>query len=219
MRSSPLGRHCSPQTLQAAEGDGMPQSVSRLETLGVPAADVKKLMDAGLHTVEAVAYSTMKQLTAIKGISEQKAAKLLAEASKLVDMGFQTVRAFCGCACSGAADVTIASDACVALHLLLPLSTTPSSSLLNPSRLPRPQATEYHATRRELCYLTTGSGELDKLLNGGMETGAITELFGEFRTGKTQLCHTLCVTCQLPTESGGAEGKAMYIDTEGESDV
>ena len=48
-----------------------------------------------------------------------------------------------------------------------------------------------------------------------METGSITELYGEFRTGKTQLCHTLCVICQLPIEQGGAEGKAIYIDTEG----
>jgi DNA repair protein RAD51 len=48
-----------------------------------------------------------------------------------------------------------------------------------------------------------------------METGALTELFGEFRTGKTQICHTLCVTCQLPMDQGGGEGKAMYIDTEG----
>ncbi len=43
----------------------------------------------------------------------------------------------------------------------------------------------------------------------------MTELFGEFRTGKTQLCHTLCVASQLPVESGGGEGKALYIDTEG----
>ena len=63
--------------------------------------------------------------------------------------------------------------------------------------------------------VTTGSAELDALLKGGIETGSITEIFGEFRTGKTQLCHTLCVTCQLPMEQGGAEGKAMYIDTEG----
>ena len=50
---------------------------------------------------------------------------------------------------------------------------------------------------------------------GGLETGSITELYGEFRTGKTQLCHTLCVTCQLPIDQQGGEGKAMYIDTEG----
>ena len=51
-----------------------------------------------------------------------------------------------------------------------------------------------------------GSRELDVLLGGGIETGSITELFGEFRTGKTQLCHTLCVTSQLPLDQGGAEG-------------
>ncbi|KAF5356196.1 hypothetical protein D9756_004118 [Leucocoprinus leucothites] len=50
---------------------------------------------------------------------------------------------------------------------------------------------------------------------GGIETGAITELFGEFRTGKSQLCHTLSVTCQLPVSMGGGEGKCLYIDTEG----
>jgi DNA repair protein RAD51 len=54
-----------------------------------------------------------------------------------------------------------------------------------------------------------------QLLNGGIETGSITELFGEFRTGKSQLCHTLAVTCQLPIDNGGAEGKCLFIDTEG----
>ena len=49
----------------------------------------------------------------------------------------------------------------------------------------------------------------------GIETGSITEIFGEFRTGKTQLCHQLCVTCQLPLDQGGGEGKALYVDTEG----
>ena len=44
---------------------------------------------------------------------------------------------------------------------------------------------------------------------------SITEVFGEFRCGKTQLCHTLCVTTQLPREMGGIEGKVAYIDTEG----
>lgn len=53
------------------------------------------------------------------------------------------------------------------------------------------------------------------MLGGGIETGSITEMFGEFRTGKTQLCHTLAVTCQLPVSQGGAEGKCLYIDTEG----
>ena len=33
--------------------------------------------------------------------------------------------------------------------------------------------------------------------------------------GKTQLCHTLCVTAQRPLDQGGAEGKVIYLDTEG----
>lgn len=41
------------------------------------------------------------------------------------------------------------------------------------------------------------------------------QVFGEFRTGKTQLCHMLAVTCQLPVEHNGGEGKCLYIDTEG----
>ena len=55
--------------------------------------------------------------------------------------------------------------------------------------------------------ITTGSRELDKLLNGGIETGSITEVFGEFRCGKSQMCLTLAVTCQLPIDMGGAEGE------------
>eukprot|EP00168_Porphyra_purpurea_P008894 TRINITY_DN2152_c0_g1_i4.p1 TRINITY_DN2152_c0_g1~~TRINITY_DN2152_c0_g1_i4.p1 ORF type:complete len:275 (+),score=87.36 TRINITY_DN2152_c0_g1_i4:26-826(+) len=76
-------------------------------------------------------------------------------------------------------------------------------------------AATQHEHRSELVRLSTGSRDLDELLGGGIETGAITELFGEFRTGKTQLCHTLCVTAQMPVSDGGGEGRALYIDTEG----
>jgi DNA repair protein RAD51 len=76
-------------------------------------------------------------------------------------------------------------------------------------------ATELYQVRKDVIFLSTGAKELDKLLAGGLETGSITELFGEFRTGKTQLCHTLAITCQLPIESGGGAGRCMYIDTEG----
>ena len=69
--------------------------------------------------------------------------------------------------------------------------------------------------RSKVIKLTTGSTELDKLLGGGIETMSITEVFGEFRTGKTQLCHTLCVTAQLPLNQGGGQGKVCFIDTEG----
>jgi DNA repair protein RadA len=69
--------------------------------------------------------------------------------------------------------------------------------------------------RKNIARVTTGSQELDDLLNGGVETGSVIEFFGEFRTGKTQIMHQLCVNVQLPKEKGGLEGKALYIDTEG----
>lgn len=76
-------------------------------------------------------------------------------------------------------------------------------------------AAEVHLIRSNIVYITTGSAELDRLLGGGIETGSITEIFGEFRTGKSQICHTLAVNCQLPVDMGGAEAKCIYIDTEG----
>mmetsp|Transcript_15991 Transcript_15991/g.32854 ORF Transcript_15991/g.32854 Transcript_15991/m.32854 type:complete len:332 (-) Transcript_15991:803-1798(-) len=75
-------------------------------------------------------------------------------------------------------------------------------------------ALDIYESRKDLIHLTSGCEALDKILGGGIETGGITELFGEFRTGKTQICHTLCVSCQLPFDKGGGEGKALFIDTE-----
>ncbi|XP_073267014.1 meiotic recombination protein DMC1 homolog [Populus alba] len=69
--------------------------------------------------------------------------------------------------------------------------------------------------RKSVIHITTGSQALDELLGGGVETSAITEAFGEFRSGKTQLAHTLCVSTQLPTNMHGGNGKVAYIDTEG----
>lgn len=63
-------------------------------------------------------------------------------------------------------------------------------------------------------FISTGSKAFDTLLGGGIETQSITEAFGEFRTGKTQLSHTLCVTAQMPKSMGGGQGKVVYIDTE-----
>ena len=62
---------------------------------------------------------------------------------------------------------------------------------------------------------TTGSNALDKLLLGGIETQAITEFYGEFGSGKSQICHTLCVTASQPVENGGFGSGSIYIDTEG----
>ena len=69
--------------------------------------------------------------------------------------------------------------------------------------------------RKSLLRCTTGSKALDKLLLGGIETQAVTEFYGEFGSGKSQICHTLCVTSNQPVEEGGFASGSIYIDTEG----
>jgi len=68
--------------------------------------------------------------------------------------------------------------------------------------------------REKIGLITTGSPQFDDLLGGGVETQAVTEVFGEFGSGKTQLAHQLCVNVQLPLEQKGLEAKAIYVDTE-----
>ncbi|MBI2672159.1 hypothetical protein HYX16_04460 [Candidatus Woesearchaeota archaeon] len=68
--------------------------------------------------------------------------------------------------------------------------------------------------RKNVTKITTGSSALNALLGGGIETGAITEMYGAFGSGKTSLAHQLAVNVQLPKEKGGADGIAVYVDTE-----
>lgn len=68
--------------------------------------------------------------------------------------------------------------------------------------------------RKLVIKITTGSKEFDKLLNGGIETNGITETYGEYGSGKSQIAHVLAVRAQLPVEDGGAASKVVYIDTE-----
>lgn len=75
-------------------------------------------------------------------------------------------------------------------------------------------AKELAALKSSVKHLTTSSRALDNLLGGGIETQAITEFFGEFGSGKSQICHQLAVNVQLPLDRGGLEGAALYIDTE-----
>lgn len=63
--------------------------------------------------------------------------------------------------------------------------------------------------------ISSGVDSLDSLLGGGFETQAITELVGEFGTGKSQICMKLAIMVQFPSEKGGLESKALFIDTEG----
>uniref|UniRef100_A0A060T5A1 DNA repair protein RAD51 homolog n=1 Tax=Blastobotrys adeninivorans TaxID=409370 RepID=A0A060T5A1_BLAAD len=153
--------------VERARMEGIPEPVEALIGRdGVTAQDVRKLREAQYCTVQVVAYTPLRVLSGIKGISEARAARIIQAATSSVQMGFR-----------------VASDV--------------------------------HRERTEMLAITTGSSRLDAALGGGIETGSITELYGEYRTGKSQLCHTLAVTCQLPADMGGGEGRCLYIDTEG----
>jgi len=62
--------------------------VNKLEEKGINNADVKKLIDAGFNTVEAVAFTAKKNLITIKGLTEGKVDKILEAALSLVPMEF-----------------------------------------------------------------------------------------------------------------------------------
>jgi DNA repair protein RadA len=68
--------------------------------------------------------------------------------------------------------------------------------------------------RKNVRKLKTLVPELDALLGGGMETQAITEMYGEFGSGKSQIAHQMAVNVQLPEDRGGIAGSALFIDTE-----
>ncbi|XP_071857964.1 DNA repair protein XRCC3 [Bombus fervidus] len=63
-------------------------------------------------------------------------------------------------------------------------------------------------------FLTTGCPKFDTLLQGGITTRGITQIYGAASTGKTQLALQLCLTVQLPTTEGGFAAGAVYICTE-----
>ena len=69
--------------------------------------------------------------------------------------------------------------------------------------------------RQSVGKITTGSKTFDDILGGGIETGAITEVYGPYASGKTSLAHQLVVNVQLPKEKGGTEGMAVWVDSEG----
>ncbi|MFW9991182.1 MAG: DNA repair and recombination protein RadA [Candidatus Odinarchaeota archaeon] len=72
-----------------------------------------------------------------------------------------------------------------------------------------------HKQQKSRKRISTGLTGLDTILDGGIEGGVVTEFYGAFRSGKTQLCHQLSVRVQLPPEQGGLGKACAWIDTEG----
>ncbi|UIP00002.1 DNA repair and recombination protein RadA [Halobaculum sp. CBA1158] len=68
--------------------------------------------------------------------------------------------------------------------------------------------------REEIGKLSWQIDEVDDLLDGGLETQSITEVYGEFGSGKSQVTHQMAVNVQLSNENGGLEGGCIFVDSE-----
>lgn len=139
--------------------------VKSLENYGISTADISKLQESGLHTIESIAFQTKSQLINDSGISNNQADKIIDTVSSIFHIGFSL-------------------------------------------------ASSYYQQRRNLIYIQTGSTVLDSILGGGIESNSVTEVFGDFRSGKTQLCYTLAVTCQLLNQDHQSIRKCLWIDSE-----
>ena len=64
--------------------------------------------------------------------------------------------------------------------------------------------------RKRIIRFTSGSQDFDLFLGGGIETQALTEIAGEFGSGKSQLCYTICVTAN----EGSPDNGIIFVDTE-----
>ncbi len=125
-------------------------------------------------------------------------------ANKLRELGFHTVESL--------------AMATIRELMQAGISEKKASEIINAARssssLSFIRVDELLERRQNVLRLTTGSKKLDELLGGGLETQAITEFYGEYGSGKSQIAHQLCVNVQLPPERGGLNGGALYIDTE-----
>ena len=68
--------------------------------------------------------------------------------------------------------------------------------------------------RQEIGKLSWLIDEVDDLLGGGIETQSITEVYGEFGSGKSQVTHQMAVNVQLSKENGGLAGGCIFVDSE-----
>jgi len=130
---------------------------------GINARQIKLLRENGVSSAEALAMSSINDISSIDGLGEKTAQKLIWNARNALGM----------------------------------------SDFLSASEIDD-----------NVEYITTGSSELNRILGGGISTGKLTEVYGPFKSGKTNLSHTLAVTVQLPEEKGGLSSTVAYIDTE-----
>ncbi len=149
--------------------------------------------------IEVEDYSVDIDLTELEGVGP-------ATAKRLLEAGFTTLE-------------SIAMSTPAELAMYAGIGETMAQKIIQAARkklnIDVMSAYEYYQQRKTVQRITTGSKALDDLLGGGVETQSITEIYGPYGSGKTQLAHQMAVTVQLPPEKGGLGRAALFIDTEG----
>jgi DNA repair protein RadA len=158
-------------------------------------SDIKKIKEAVSKSKE-----EEPKLTDLPGIGPAVSSKL--EAAGIYDLMSLAVMTPTDLSMAAGVSAAIARKAIQAARKMLDLGFV--------------EGTEYAKSRESINHITTGSKNLDNLLGGrGIESKAITEVFGAYGSGKTQIGLTIAVNVQLPLDRGGVNGKAVFIDTEG----
>jgi DNA repair protein RadA len=129
-----------------------------------------------------------------------------ATAEKLVDAGYRTVESIAVASVAELCDAAEIGDTVAKKIISAAKESADIGTFITGDKV--------QEQRSRIGLITTSSQKLDELLGGGIETQAVTEAFGEFGSGKTQLAHQLCVNVQLSPEFKGLDAKAIYIDTE-----
>ena len=140
----------------------------------------------------------MVELDELDGVGE-------ATAEKLRDAGYDSIESLA---------VATTGELMDAAEIGMRMAVRIINSARDAAKMGYEKATEVMERRKHIGRILTGSPAFDKMIGGGVETQSITEVYGEFGSGKSQLAHQLCVNVQLPPEKGGLGAKAIYIDTE-----
>ena len=129
-------------------------------------------------------------------------------AEKLAEAGYSTVIKIAGCSVKEFAELTKMTE--ISANKVI----TKARDICGMGFV---DALEYQEKRKSVFHISTGSKAIDGIIEGGVESGSITEFYGEFGSSKTQIAHQAAVNVQLPVEKGGQgeDSIVIYVDTEG----
>jgi len=138
---------------------------------------------------------TVSEITDLPGVGP-------ATAEKLINAGYSTL-------------MKIATASVADVMDLTEMNKLSTMKLINAARelcgLDFKTGFEQEEYRKKIFHVKIGSEKLDALIDGGFESGSITECYGEFSSGKTQIAHQLAVNVQKEPHSG----VCIWIDSEG----